>query len=95
MQVQPVGSAVNNSNSGALMLGEGYNLVNSLLNRLGPAGQLLGGPLKSIDVSLSQRQAQNITPALIARPGPVAPAVPVTPALAFGGLLAAPGVNNP
>ena len=33
MQAQPVGSAVNNSNSGALMLGRGYDALRSVAGK--------------------------------------------------------------
>lgn len=96
MQVQPAGAAVNNSNSGALMLGQGYDWINALAGKVPFGKQAIIDPLRSIDISLSQRQAQNITPALMApRVGPVAPRVPMASGLALGGLLAAPGLNNP
>lgn len=91
MQSQPVGSAVNNSNSGALLLGRGIDLLNKL-----PGGQtFLGQPLQNINISLQQRAAQNVAPGLLA----VQPKEPVmrgllNPAIGFtGGLLAAPAVN--
>lgn len=91
MQNQPVGSAVNNSNSGALLLGKGIDLLNKI-----PGGQtFLGQPLQNINVSIQQRAAQNVAPGLLA----VQPREPVmrgllNPAIGFsGGLLAAPPVN--
>lgn len=96
MQVQPVGSAVNNSNSGALMLGRGYDWINAVASKVPFGKQAISDPLRSLDITLSQLQAQNITPALRApRVGPVAPLVPLASGLAIGGLLAAPGLNNP
>lgn len=87
-QNQPVGSAVNNSNSGALLLGRGMDL----LNKTPVIGPLAGPALKNIGVSLAQRQAQNISPGLLAPTQrlPLAPAL-LLPSLAVGGgLLSAP-----
>lgn len=91
MQTQPVGSAVNNSNSGALLIGRGIDLLNKI-----PGGQtFIGQPLQNINISMQQRAAQNIAPGLLA----AQPRTPLSqgllaPGLAFGGLLAAPGVNG-
>lgn len=91
MQSQPVGSAVNNSNSGALLIGRGIDLLNKI-----PGGQtFIGQPLQNINISMQQRAAQNIAPGLLA----AQPRAPLSqgllaPGLAFGGLLAAPGVNG-
>lgn len=96
MQVQPVGSAVNNSNSGALLMGAGYDWLKSAVSKI-PAGQsLIIDPLRNIEVSLLQSQAQNLAPAL-ATTAPRAPMAPsfIVPGLAASGLLAAPGVNRP
>lgn len=91
MQNQPVGSAVNNSNSGALLLGKGLDVLNSI-----PViGPLAGPALQNINISLQQRAAQNVAPGLLA----VQPREPVmrgllNPAIGFsGGLLAAPSVD--
>ena len=96
MQAQPVGSAVNNSNSGALLMGAGYDWLKSAVSKI-PAGQsLIIDPLRNIEVSLLQSQAQNLAPAL-ATTAPRAPMAPsfIVPGLAASGLLAAPGVNRP
>ena len=91
MQNQPVGSAVNNSNSGALLLGKGLDVLNSI-----PViGPLAGPALQNINISMQQRAAQNVAPGLLA----MQPREPVmrgllNPAIGFsGGLLAAPPVN--
>ena len=90
-QVQPVGSAVNNSNSGALLLGRGYDLLQGIAGKL-PFGQsLILDPLRNIEVSVRSNQAQNVLPGLLA---PL-PKIPVQdrlllPAAGIGGLLAAP-----
>lgn len=95
MQVQPVGSAVNNSNSGALMLGQGYDWINAVASKVPFGKQVVIDPLRSIDVSLSQMQAQNIMPALVNRqPGSLLPGL-MGPGVAMGGLLAAPSVDRP
>ena len=91
MQNQPVGSAVNNSNSGALLLGKGLDVLNSI-----PViGPLAGPALQNINITMQQRAAQNVAPGLLA----IQPRQPLAsgllnPALGFsGGLLAAPPVN--
>jgi outer membrane lipoprotein SlyB len=66
MQNQPVGSAVNNSNSGALLLGRGYDALKGLLDKI-PGGQtFLTQPLTNIEIAVRNRQAQNIAPGLLA-----------------------------
>ena len=87
MQSQPVGSAVNNSNSGALLLGRGLDA----LNKIPFIGPMTGPPLKDLVVSLRQRQAQNVLPGLLASQERQSVAQPfLLPALAAGGLLSAP-----
>ena len=91
MQNQPVGSAVNNSNSGALLLGKGIDV----LNQIPVLGPLAGPALQNINVSLQQRAAQNVLPGLLA----AQPRQPMTsgllaPAAAFSGGLLAPPVAN-
>jgi len=91
MQFQPAGSAVNNSNSGALVLGRGADLLTNLSKKV-PAGKLfLADPLESLNVSLSNRQAQNVLPGLLAAPqrAPYSTGL-LAPGVALGGLLAAP-----
>lgn len=91
MQNQPVGSAVNNSNSGALLLGKGIDLLNKL-----PGGQtFLGQPLQNINVSIQQRAAQNVLPGLLAtQPRPPMTSGLLAPAAAFSGGLLSPPVAN-
>jgi len=91
-QVQPVGAAVNNSNSGALLLGRGVDV----LNKLPVLGPMFGPALKNIDVSLQQRAAQNVAPGLLARqPKQSINSGLLAPVTAYsGGLLAAPMVND-
>ena len=90
-QVQPVGSAVNNSNSGALLLGRGYDMLRGVAGKL-PFGQAaILDPLRSIEFSVRSNQAQNVLPGLLS---PV-PKVPLQerlllPLTAGAGLLSAP-----
>lgn len=90
-QVQPVGSAVNNSNSGALLLGKGYDALMSLANRLPVIGPNLVPPIRNIEIAIRNQQAQNIAPVLLAptQKPPLAQGL-LLPAAATGGLLAAP-----
>jgi hypothetical protein len=91
MQNQPVGSAVNNSNSGALLLGKGIDV----LNNIPVIGPLAGPALQNINITMQQRAAQNVAPGLLAlQPRPPLASGLLNPALGFsGGLLAAPPVN--
>lgn len=90
---QPKGSAVNNSNSGALVLGAGFDV----LDRIGAKVPFLGiGPtVQGLTRSVQQGVAQSVAPALLrapaARPGLLDS---LTPATAYGGLLALPGVDR-
>lgn len=91
MQVQPVGSAVNNSNSGALLAAK----VSDWLSMIPGAGPLVAPSIKNIGISLGQRQAQNVAPSLLMpSPRQIAPSL-LGPAVAAGGLLSAPGPNRP
>lgn len=92
MQAQPVGSAVNNSNSGALVAGKAYDLLSML-----PMGRaLVVDPLRNIEISLRQRSAQNVIPGLLEAPQPAMRAQTLLgPSIAAGGLLSAPGPNRP
>lgn len=95
MQNQPVGSAVNNSNSGALVLGKGIDALAGFSNSIPMFGPLVSQPLvngiKGLNVTLRTNQAQNVLPGLLAN----SPKHPLSqglllPALAYGGTLAAP-----
>lgn len=91
MQNQPVGSAVNNSNSGALLLGRGIDV----LNKIPVIGPMAGPALQNINITMQQRAAQNVAPGLLA-PQVKPPMVNglLNPAIGFtGGLLAAPVVD--
>lgn len=65
MQVQPVGSAVNNSNSGIYMNARMMDFISSVANKIPFGRQAIIDPLKSIDIALGERAAQNITPGLL------------------------------
>lgn len=86
MQSQPVGSAVNNSNSGALLLGRGGDMLAGLAGKLPFGQQMLADPMQNIAISLRQRQAQNVMPGLLAeQPKQMMGQSMIVPGLAFGG----------
>ena len=90
MQVQPAGSAVNNSNSGALMVGSMMDALPSVVRNMPLARPLILDPIRDIGVTIAQRQAQNTAPALLTPiPSKPVPAL-LAPAVSFGGLLSAP-----
>lgn len=92
IQSQPVGSAVNNSNSGAMLAGMVYDTIKGLADKL-PAGKtFVTDPLRNWETTIRTRQAQNVIPGLLA---PTAPAAPtgaglLLPAVAVSGGLLAP-----
>jgi len=90
-QAQPVGSAVNNSNSGALVLGRGADLLTQWAGRVPGGGLLVADPLRQINIGLTSRQAQNLAPALM-RPTERISLGGRTfgPAATYGGMLAGP-----
>lgn len=87
MQSQPAGSAVNNSNSGALLLGRGLDF----LNQVPVVGPMVGPALKNIQISYGNSQAQRVLPGLLADQEKT-PAWQklMAPGAAIGGLLSAP-----
>lgn len=91
-QVQPVGSAVNNSNSGALVLGKAYDALMGLANKVPVIGPNLVPPIRNIEIAVRNRQAQNVLPGLLAtvEQQPLGSGL-LLPGIAAGGLLAAPG----
>lgn len=99
MQAQTAGSAVNNSNSGALPLGRLYDLAKMVFRKVPFGEAALLTPLRNIEVSIGQRGAQNVLPGLLAegvkRQTPMSGPFLLPGAAAVGGLLAAPGVNGP
>lgn len=90
-QNQPVGSAVNNSNSGSLVVGQALDMLRNV-PILGPN---IAQPLQNLNVSIQQRAAQNVLPGLLAAQ-PKQPLLPglIAPGIGFsGGLLSAPSGN--
>lgn len=63
--VQPVGSAVNNSNSSALLMGRGLDFLDRMAAKLPLLG--IGPTVSTVTRAQQQRQAQNIGPALARR----------------------------
>lgn len=63
--VQPVGSAVNNSNSGALLMGQGLDFLDRLASKLPLLG--VGPTVSTLTRGVQQSRAQNIGPALARR----------------------------
>lgn len=89
MQNQPVGSAVNNSNSGALLLGRGADLLGAAARKIPFGQQAVTDPLRNINIAISQRQAQKLLPGLLEqgqRP-PMLPGLILPGAAVAGGLL--------
>lgn len=90
IQSQPVGSAVNNSNSGALLLGKGMDF----LKQVPFAGPMISPSLENMAINFRQRQAQNILPGLLAtQEKPSFANSFIAPGVAVGGLLSAPMSN--
>ncbi|MCO5976803.1 hypothetical protein [Ideonella oryzae] len=83
---QPVGSAVNNSNSGALLAGRGLDLLDRLASKVPLLG--LGPTVSGFARNVQQRQAQNIAPALVRKPLPPPRGLP---AVTLGTLMASQG----
>lgn len=95
MQVQPAGSAVNNSNTAGAAMGTMLDLLPTWIRNAPVAKPMVFDPLKSLEISLSQRNAQNLTPAMLnPQQRTLGPAL-IGPSVAMGGLLAAPGVDRP
>lgn len=99
LQVQPVGSAVNNSNSGALLLGKGLDALAGLSNSIPVFGPMVSQPItngiQGLNLAIRTNQAQNVLPGLLVQqPRPPLGQGLLLPGLAAGGtaagLLAAP-----
>lgn len=90
MQTQPVGSAVNNSNSATTLMGALPGLLNSVANKI-PFGQsAIVDPLRNINISMQQRQAQNYLPGLLMPQSKASNGNLLLPAVALGGGLLSP-----
>lgn len=90
-QVQPVGSAVNNSNSGALAVAKTLDALRSV----GRYMPILGPWISDMNVAIRSKQAQKVIPSLLApQPTPPLANTLLLPAAAAGGtaagLLSAP-----
>ncbi|MFG5777969.1 hypothetical protein ACFIQF_12920 [Comamonas sp. J-3] len=83
--VQPVGSAVNNSNSGALLAGRGVDLLNGLADKLPLMG--IGPTVSGLTRNVQQRQALDIGRALSRKTSQEG--AKRAPAVTFGALMAA------
>ena len=82
MQSQPVGSAVNNSNSGALLLGRGLDYFKSV--------PVAGPFVNDIRLSIGNKAANNVLPSLVSKANNLPAYQPLlVPALLTGGLLSA------
>lgn len=64
IQAQPAGSAVNNSNSGAMLIGRGLDLAGRAVAAL-PLGGEMGGALRSGANAMQAADAQRVAPALV------------------------------
>lgn len=88
-QSQPVGSAVNNSNSGALLLGRGIDALMGLAKKVPGGETFIASPIRNIQVSMQGRQAQNVLPGLLApQQRPPVGAGLLLPGAAYGGTAA-------
>lgn len=97
MQVQPTGSAINNSNSGALVLGKAGDAVEGAI-KVVPFGEPLSELLRGARLSMSTRNVRDVPNSLLMQK-PQNPLVPrgLLPATVYGGGLLAvtPGLNRP
>lgn len=91
-QHQPAGSAVNNSNSGALLLGRGIAALDAIASKVPLLG--IGPQITNITRGVQQRQAQNVAGALVNRPIPITVSQRTAPAVTFGSLSLLPGVDE-
>lgn len=90
MTAQPAGTAVNNSNSGALLIGRGLSMLDSIAGKL-PAG--LDTTINGILRGTQQSQALNVPRSLLQLPPPVPLGQRVGPAAVYSGLLATQPVD--
>jgi hypothetical protein len=87
MYSQPPGSAVGNSNTGAVLLG---NRLSSMLDRISPlpvVGPMVAQPLQGGLLQMQARSMRNLSQGLLA---PQAPVPSMIPSLAIPGLLSIP-----
>lgn len=89
---QPVGSAVNNSNSGALLLGRGFDAIDAIAAKLPLLN--IGPQISAVTRTVQQRQAQDVGAAIARQQLPGPGGQPALPAVTFGGLFALPGIDQ-
>lgn len=91
MQAQPTGSAVNNSNSGALLLGRGLDMLDTVVGKM-PLGidNMLQGTIRGVQ----QRNALNVPQALISPTSSENQLARIMGVPMLYGLLASQPVNN-
>lgn len=95
---QPVGSAVNNSNSGALLLGRGLDALGGIANAVPVIGPMFSQPIttgvRNMNIALQTRAAENVAPGLLysQMPRQIAPAGAglLLPGAVYGGSLLLP-----
>lgn len=85
---QPKGSAVNNSNSGALALGKGIDMLSAFASRIPFGNAAISGPIKNIQIRVGQKEATSIPSGLLTPEPRTSFAEKALPALIYGGLLA-------
>jgi len=81
-QAQPIGSAVNNSNSGAMMIGKIFDAIIRSSTNVPVIGPLVSKPIAGAQVALQSSRAANIPNALLTELPPN-PLVPVNALAAF------------
>lgn len=84
MKAQPAGSAVNNSNSGALVMGRGLDLMDRISGKI-PLG--IGNVIQGTISGVQQGAAQRVIPALVRPSLPMQAPSLMPPAAVYGGLL--------
>lgn len=90
-QFQPRGSAVNNSNSGALILGRTLDAIIGMSGRLPFGRAAIGDPLRDLQISVGSRDATNVGRGLLnprPAPTPLLTGNALLPAALSAGLLA-------
>lgn len=95
---QPVGSAVNNSNSAAMLIGKGLDALAGFANAVPVIGPMVSQPattgIRNLNIALQTRAAENVAPGLLYRqmPQQAAPmgAGMLLPGAMYGGSLLLP-----
>jgi hypothetical protein len=92
MKAQPTGSAVNNSNTGALLLGRAMSILDTVAGKL-PLG--LDTTIHGVLRGVQQSSAMKVPPALLTAPPPQGLLTRVGMPAVYGGLLATQPINQP